>query len=150
MHYDPIQRNCSFPESVPLENTCQQIYRLVVDILIELSEKCVKDTNFWTSILARVAVRLNVMRNYLGGPLFLIEGFTPVLKSSDPQLEDLQKTLLELITHLEEPEAFIAYMGLLAANDPPIKVLLPRLVNLCDSAPSITPFMEINYPAVDG
>lgn len=95
-------------------------------------------------------MRLHTMKHYLGGPLFLIKGFTPVLKSNHPHLEELQKTIVELISDLESPEAFMTYMGLLAANDPPVKVLLPRLVNLCDSAPSITPFMGIDYPTFDG
>lgn len=62
------------------------ISHLVVQILIEMTKRCIKNRNFWLENLKRLALRMQVLKNFLGGSAFVLEGFTALLKVSDPEL----------------------------------------------------------------
>lgn len=64
----------------------QGLSQLVVQMLVELSLLCMRQPNGWTESLTQLANRLFVIRDYLGGPLCLLQGFAPILSSSDPKL----------------------------------------------------------------
>lgn len=64
----------------------QGLSQLVVQMLAELSQLCMKQPNGWTDSLTQLANRLFVIRDYLGGPLCLLKGFAPILSCSDPRL----------------------------------------------------------------
>lgn len=61
--------------------------RLVVEILIELSKMCISKPDCWVINLSQLASRLYVIRDQLGGPLFLLQGFMPVLQCNDVRLK---------------------------------------------------------------
>jgi hypothetical protein len=67
-------------------NTNQSVCHLVIEVLIELSKKCLKDRNFWVENLKKLSKRLSNLRNFLGGSTFLLKGFFPLLKLNDPDL----------------------------------------------------------------
>lgn len=59
---------------------------LVVEILIELSERCISNPLGWSECLVQLANCLFVIRANIGDSLFLLRGFAPVLKCGDPRL----------------------------------------------------------------
>lgn len=61
--------------------------RLVIEIMIELSVKCIKNPDAWTDNLTQLANRLFVVRESLGGSLFLLKGFAPLLSCNDSRLK---------------------------------------------------------------
>lgn len=61
--------------------------QLVVEILIELSERCIQNPAGWSECLVQLANRLFVIRSHIGDSLFLLRGFAPVLKCGDPRLK---------------------------------------------------------------
>lgn len=67
-----------------VKNTNEHICRLVVNILMELSEKFVEDDVESFKILAQ---RLSCMKNYLGGAEFLLKGFTKILTKNSINLK---------------------------------------------------------------
>lgn len=108
------------------------ICRIIVEILFELSKKCLDDPNFWPGLLYQILTRLSVIRSVLGGSVFLIKGFSPVLESNDIRIRELQKSILELIDDLQTPESLSAFLSIFASENPPVDLLLPRISYLAN------------------
>ncbi|XP_055527786.1 lysosomal-trafficking regulator [Wyeomyia smithii] len=124
------------------ENICT----LVVDILIELSKKCALNPQNWCPVLAQLVLKLNSIKEYLGGSLYLISGFGPILEKSDLELKELQTSILELITDLESPEVFSKFLQLLSFEDPPVHLILTKLMNLVDTNCKLECYTELQFP----
>ncbi|KAH8378738.1 hypothetical protein KR009_001013 [Drosophila setifemur] len=125
----------------------QGLSQLVVQMLSELSQLCMKQPNGWTESLTQLANRLFVIRDYLGGPLCLLKGFAPILSCSDPKLRELQQSILELITHLNTPEVLQCYYSLLASRQPPVDLLMRHMHHISSgSLRRAQPCMELEFP----
>ncbi|XP_021693920.1 uncharacterized protein LOC5568525 isoform X2 [Aedes aegypti] len=124
----------------------QHICNIVVDILVELSKKCATDPQNWCSTLSQMVLKLNGIKNHLGGSLYLITGFGPVLQRSDVRLKELQTSILELITDLDSPEVFSKFLQLLSLDDPPVQLILTKLMNLVDTTFKLESYTEISFP----
>lgn len=123
------------------------ICRLVVDILIELSHKCSEDPLGWNDNLAQLINRLFVIREYLGGPLFLLKGFAPVLKCHDVRLRELQQCILELIVDLNTPEVLSTFFGILSSKNPPVDILVKYMNYICaNTLKKCQPSVELEFP----
>ncbi|XP_075162277.1 lysosomal-trafficking regulator mauve [Haematobia irritans] len=109
------------------------ICRLVVDVLIELSQKCCESPSGWCDNLAQLVNRLFVIREYLGGPLFLLKGFAPILKCNDARLRELQQCILELIVDLNSPEVLSVFFSILSSKNPPVDILLKYMHYICSN-----------------
>lgn len=128
----------------------EDICRIVIDILIELSQRCLDDPNFWPKYLMQITVRFAPIRESIGGSLYLIKGFTPILQSNDSRLRDFQKSILELITEINTPDTLAAYFSIMTAEQPPIDLLLPRLIYLGSMSYHIQPSNELLFPTING
>ncbi|KAI8121400.1 hypothetical protein FF38_05913 [Lucilia cuprina] len=128
------------------------ICRLVVDILIELSQKCCANPLGWCDNLAQLINRLFVIREYLGGPLFLLRGFAPVLKCHDVRLRELQQSILELIIDLNSPEVLSIFFGILSSKNPPVDILVKYMNYICaNTLKKCQPSVELEFPVnIDG
>lgn len=126
------------------------ICKVVNEILIDLSKRCLDNPNFWPNQLMQIATRLGSIRDILGGSLYIIKGFAAVLQSNDMRLRDFQKSVLDLITDLNTPDTLSAYLGLMTSPNPPLDVLLPRLIYLGGHAHSVHPSVEIEFPVPAG
>ncbi|XP_065359183.1 lysosomal-trafficking regulator [Calliphora vicina] len=128
------------------------ICRLVVDILIELSQKCCQKPLGWCDNLAQLINRLFVIREYLGGPLFLLKGFAPVLKCHDVRLRELQQCILELIVDLNSPEVLAIFFGILSSKNPPADILVKYMNYICtNTLKKCQPSVELEFPVnIDG
>lgn len=124
--------------------------RVVIDVLMELSKRCLKDPSFWPKHLIQIATRLGTIRESIGGSLYLIRGFSKILASNDLRLRDLQKSIIELITDIDSPETLSAYLNIFSGNNPPVDLLLPRLVFLGNNAYHVQPSFELQFPSIHG
>ncbi|XP_012161091.1 uncharacterized protein LOC101454375 [Ceratitis capitata] len=126
--------------------------QLVVEILIELSERCIQNPAGWSECLVQLANRLFVIRSHIGDSLFLLRGFAPVLKCGDPRLKELQQSLLELIVDINTPEMLCTYFNILAAKNPPVDLLMKYLSHICSSKLRKPQAMvELEFPiSIDG
>lgn len=124
--------------------------RVVIDILIELGKRCLKEPLFWPKHLIQIATRLGTIRESIGGSLYLIRGFSKVLASDDSRLRDLQKSITELITDIDSPETLSAYLNIFSGENPPVDILLPRLVFLGSMAYNVQPSFELQFPSING
>ncbi|XP_002035013.2 uncharacterized protein LOC6610432 [Drosophila sechellia] len=125
----------------------QGLSQLVVQMLAELSLLCIKQPNGWTESLTQLANRLFVIRDYLGGPLCLLNGFAPILSCSDPRLRELQQSVLELVTHLNTPEVLQCYYSILASRQPPVDLLMRHMHHISSgSLRKAQPCMELDFP----
>ncbi|XP_058811878.1 lysosomal-trafficking regulator [Topomyia yanbarensis] len=124
----------------------QNVCTIVVDILIELSKKCAANPQNWSTVLAQLVLKLNGIKDFLGGSLYLIEGFSPVLEKSDIELKELQTSILELITDLDSPEVFSKFLQLLSLDDPPVHLILTKLMNLVDTNFKLECYTELQFP----
>ncbi|XP_053681926.1 lysosomal-trafficking regulator [Sabethes cyaneus] len=124
------------------ENVCT----LVCDILIELSKNCAANPQNWCPVLAQMVLKLNSIKDYLGGSLYLINGFAPILEKSDLQLKELQTSVLELITDLESPEVFSKFLRLLSYEDPPVHLILTKLLNIVNTNCKLECYKELQFP----
>lgn len=80
-------RTSSLPATFGFRNTNEHICKLVVEILMDLSKRCVEKPDEWQpSTLMSLAQRLTCMKSYLGGSEFLINGFSAVLQARNPDL----------------------------------------------------------------
>lgn len=123
------------------------ICRLVVDILIELSQKCCENPSGWSDNLAQLLNRLFVIREYLGGPLFLLKGFAPILKCNDVRLRELQQCILELIVDLNSPEVLSIFFGILSSKNPPVDILIKYMNYICtNTLKKCQPSVELEFP----
>lgn len=82
--WTPFQPSSRYRSHIMHEGLSQ----LVVQLLVELSLLCMRQraSSGWTESLTQLANRLFVIRDYLGGPLCLLQGFAPVLSCSEPKL----------------------------------------------------------------
>lgn len=127
------------------------ICRIVVDILIELAKRCLDDPDFWPKYLLPITQRFTAIRESLGGSLYLVRGFAPVLESNDVRLRDFQKAILGLVTEVSGPETLTAYLALLANGDrPPMELLLSRLFVLGAASHRLQPVAELRFPTGTG
>lgn len=124
--------------------------RVVIDILIELSKRCLQDPLFWPKHLIQIATRLSMIRESIGGSLYLIRGFAKILASSDSRLQELQKSILELITEIDTAETLSAYLSILSSDNAPVDLLLPRLVYLGKAAYQVQPSCAFQFPSING
>ncbi|KAL9693408.1 hypothetical protein quinque_012693 [Culex quinquefasciatus] len=124
----------------------RNICAIVVEILIELSKKCANNPASWSSLLSQTVLKLNGIKEYLGGSLYLITGFSPILEKSDVELKELQTAVLELITDLDSPEVLSKFLQLLSLEDPPVQLILTKLTNLIDANYKLECYTELNFP----
>lgn len=124
--------------------------RIVIDILIDLSKRCIENPYFWPNYLMQIASRFATIRESLGGSLHLIKGFATVLECNDVRLKDFQKSILELITDINTPETFSAYLSLMFKDDAPVDLLLPRFVYLGGFSFRLQPSFSIDFPTENG
>jgi hypothetical protein len=68
-----------FRSKILYDNLC----KIVVEILFDLSKKCLKDPTFWPGLLTQLAIRLITVREFLGVSKFVLAGLQPVLESDD-------------------------------------------------------------------
>lgn len=128
------------------------ICRLVVDILIELSQKCCESpVAGWCDNLAQLVNRLFVIREYLGGPLFLLKGFAPILRCNDSRLRELQQSILELIVDLNSPEVLTVFFGILSSKNPPVDILVKYMHYICSNTlKKCAASVELEFPIGNG
>lgn len=117
--------------------------------MIDLSKRCLDDPSFWPGYLMQIAVRFAAIREAIGSSLYLIRGFTPILESSDPRLRDFQKSILELITDINTPESLTAYLSIMTSQQPPIDLLLPRLIYLGGFSHRLQPSVALRFPTIN-
>ncbi|XP_055616635.1 lysosomal-trafficking regulator isoform X2 [Toxorhynchites rutilus septentrionalis] len=150
--YDPllpsvVTRKNSFRSKRPgCVKIDQNICTIVVDILMELSKECAKNPKNWCPVLAQMVLKLGGIRDHLGGSLHLITGFGPILAKSDLLLKELQTSVLELITDLESPKVFTKFLQLLSLEDPPVRLILSKLMNIVDTKFKLECYTEIEFP----
>lgn len=123
---------------------------MVIEILVDLSKRCLTQENVCVNSLMQVATRLYSIRDMLGGSLYLIKGFANVLESSDVRLRDFQKSILDLITDLNTPDTLSAYLNLMTSESPPLDILLPRLIFLGSQGHNVQPSIEVEFPVLSG
>lgn len=83
--------------------------------------------------------------------MFILKGFATVLECSDHRLGDFQKAILELVTDVNTPDTLTAYLGILAnGTQPPIEMLLPRLIFLGSHGQRAQPNAYLRFPTIDG
>lgn len=126
------------------------ICKIVIEILIDLSKRCLDNPIFWPNQLMQIATRLSSIKELLGGSLFIIKGFATILESNDMRLRDFQKSILDLVTDLNTPDTLSAYLSLMTSPNPPLDVLLPRLIYLGGHAHSVHPSVELEFPVPAG
>uniref|UniRef100_A0A1A9W7K7 Lysosomal-trafficking regulator n=1 Tax=Glossina brevipalpis TaxID=37001 RepID=A0A1A9W7K7_9MUSC len=120
---------------------------MVIDILIELSEKCCLNPAGWCENLAQLMNRLFVIRDYLGGPLVLLKGFGPILQCNDVRLRELQQSILELIVDLNTPDVLQIFFSILASRNPPIDILINYINYICaNTLKRAHPSVELEFP----
>lgn len=98
----------------------------------------------------QIATRLYSIRDLLGGPLYLIRGFANVLETNDVRLRDFQKSILDLITDLNTPDTLCSYLNLMTSENPPLDLLLSRLILLGSQEYGVQPSIEIEFPVFSG
>lgn len=128
----------------------KDLCRVVIDILIELSKRCLKDPLFWPKYLVQIATRLGTIRESIGGSLYLIRGFSKILACNDLRLRELQKSILELITDINSQETLSAFLNILSGDSAPVDLLLPRLVYLAQAAYQVQPSFALRFPTING
>lgn len=126
------------------------ICKIVIEILIDLSKRCLSNPNFGLNSLMQIATRLFSIRDVLGGPLYLIKGFANILETKEVRLRDFQKSTLDLITDLNTPDTLCAYLSLMSSENPPLDILLSRLIYLGNQGQSVHPSIEIEFPVACG
>lgn len=152
-----VQETCAEPNGSIVKSTRygnhvvhEGLCRIVIDILIELSKRCLTDPIFWPKYLIQIATRLGTIRESIGGSLYLIKGFSKILASDDPRLRDIQKSILELITDVNTPECLSAYLNVFSGDNAPVDLLLPRLVYLAKAAYHVQPCFALQFPSING
>uniref|UniRef100_A0A182SZT8 Uncharacterized protein n=1 Tax=Anopheles maculatus TaxID=74869 RepID=A0A182SZT8_9DIPT len=125
-----------------------QICTIVTEILVELSNRCVERPEHWCPVLAQMVVKLNIVRNCLGGSLYLIRGFATVLQTSDARLKELQAAIVDLIVDFDVPEVLIKFMQLLHRKDPPVQLILTKLTNLYEVGSGVECYQCVQFPVL--
>ncbi|GAB0097780.1 hypothetical protein DMENIID0001_134480 [Sergentomyia squamirostris] len=138
-------------ESFPVDNNVvvnNNILRIVVEVLFEISTLCIENPSIWETDLIRLFTRLRSVQHLNQLTTCIIKGFTTLLQSNDNRLLQIQKSILELVENLNSPDALMAYMQLFTSVEPPVDLLLSQLHNLATMDRDINPLMEINFPTV--
>ncbi|XP_053670870.1 lysosomal-trafficking regulator [Anopheles nili] len=131
-----------------VRSVSEQICTIVTEILVELSNRCVERPEHWCPVLAQMIVKLNIIRNHLGGSLYLIRGFAKVLHTNDSRLKELQSSILDLIVDLEDSDVLVKFMQILGHKDPPVQLILTKLTNLFEAGLGLECYQCLHYPAV--
>lgn len=127
------------------------VCEIVMEILFELSRKCVADPVLWSTNLNAVLNHLTVVSRSLGGTEAILRGFAVVLETSDVRLRELQKSILALVQHILTPGSLSAYMSLFTAEKPPVDLLLPKLYEITVARMEIRePICELEFPTRNG
>lgn len=126
------------------------ICKIVIEILIDLSKRCLTTPTFCLNNLMQIATRLYSIRDLLGGSLYLLRGFAAVLETNNPRLRDFQKSILDLITDLNSPDTLSAYLALMTSENPPLDLLLTRFIYLGGHGQCNQPSIEIEFPIFGG
>lgn len=80
-------RTRSLSAAIGFRHTNEHICKLVVEILMDLSRRCVERPDQWQpDVLIALAQRLSCMKSYLGGSEFLLKGFSTILQSNNSSL----------------------------------------------------------------
>lgn len=95
--------------------------------MCDFFNRCLAAESCWPNLLQQILTRIASVRDCLGGSVFLIRGFKQVLEVDDNKLSDLQRSILELITDLNTPDALTEYFRLFTAKNPPVDLLMARL-----------------------
>lgn len=128
-------------------NTNEHICKLVVEILMDLSKRCIERPEQWqANILISLAQRLICMKTYLGGSEFLLRGFAAILQSQDENFISLQKTILELVEDLNTPGSLQAFLSLLTVDGAAIEPVISRFETLCKNEEYPKPFVKVSFP----
>ncbi|XP_037048186.1 lysosomal-trafficking regulator isoform X2 [Bradysia coprophila] len=147
---DPETSNRNYKSSRYGSHTVHDgLCRVVIDILIDLSKRCLQEPLFWPKHLIQIASRLGTIRESIGGSLYLIRGFSKILASNDSRLRELQKSILELITEINTAETLSAYLNILSGDNAPVDLLLPRLVYLGKAAYQVQPTCAFQFPSIN-
>ncbi|XP_055840960.1 lysosomal-trafficking regulator isoform X2 [Episyrphus balteatus] len=126
------------------------ICKIVTEILIELSLKCSQNPSAaWANSLSQLAARMFVIREFLGGPLFILQGFLPLLQSNDAKLRELQQTILDLVVDLNSPDVLSTYFNILASKNPPVDILIKYMSYICSNSLKKQPTVEIEFPMLN-
>lgn len=131
------------------EGVCQ----IVMEILFELSKKCVADPSLWSNSLNAVLNQLApvVRRSLGGGTEALLRGFAAVLESNDGRLRELQGSILALVPSILTPASLTAYMSLFTAERPPVELLLPKFYESTVAKMELRePVCEMEFPTRNG
>lgn len=127
------------------------VCEIVMEILFELSRKCVADPVLWSTNLNAVLNHLTVVSRSLGGTEAILRGFAVVLETSDVRLRELQKSILALVQHILTPGSLSAYMSLFTAERPPVDLLLPKFYEITVARMEIRePICELEFPTRNG
>lgn len=129
------------------EGVCQ----IVMEILFELSKKCVAEPSLWSNNLNAVLNHLTVVSRSLGGTEAILRGFAAVLESNDVRLRELQGSILGLVQNILTPASLTAYMSLFTAEQPPVELLLPKFYESTVAKMEIRePICEMEFPTRNG
>lgn len=129
------------------EGVCQ----IVMEILFELSRKCVADPGLWSTNLNAVLSHLSVVSRSLGGTEAILRGFARVLEASDVRLRELQCSILALVDNIATSGSLTAFTSLFTAERPPVDLLLPKFYQVTVAKMEITePVCELEFPTRNG
>lgn len=129
------------------EGVCQ----IVMEILFELSKKCVADPLLWCNNLNAVLNHLAVVSRSLGGTEAILRGFAVVLQTNDVRLRELQTSILKLVQNILTPGSLAAFTSLFTAEKPPVELLLPKFYEITVARMEIRePVCELEFPTRGG
>lgn len=141
------QAACPSAQSALHEGVCQ----IMMEILFELSRKCVADPVLWSTNLNAVLSHLTVVSRSLGGTEAILRGFALVLETSDVRLRELQRSILGLVQHILTPGSLTAFTSLFTAVRPPVDLLLPKFYEVTVAKMEIRePTCELEFPTRNG
>lgn len=127
------------------------VTQIVMEILFELSKKCVTDPLLWSTNLNAVLTHLSVVSRSLGGSEAILRGFSVVLESNDVRLRQLQRSILALVRNIETPGSLLAFTSLLTVQRPPVELLLPKFYELTVADMEIRePICQLEFPTRNG
>lgn len=129
------------------EGVCQ----IIMEILFELSKKCVADPLLWSNNLNTILNHLaTVSRTLRSGTEAILRGFALVLQARDPRLRELQKSILELVDEIVTPGSLTAFMSLFTAENAPVDLLLPKFYEITVARMEVQPLCELEFPTRNG
>lgn len=129
------------------EGVCQ----IIMEILFELSKKCVADPLLWSNNLNTILNHLaTVSRTLRSGTEAILRGFALVLQARDPRLRELQRSILELVDEIVTPGSLTAFMSLFTAENAPVELLLPKFYEITVARMEVQPVCELEFPTRNG